>query len=244
MAWIAGGGFPEALARRSAKRRHKWFESYLATVIQRDIRDLSAIQGFADLPRLLRLLAARETGLLSYSELARDAAVAQTTLKRYVALLRGIFLVQMVPAWSTNLTKRAVKSPKVLLVDTGLTLHLLGRDRVEPNAPRAGALLEAFVAHELQKLCDWDEASVELFHFRTHTGREIDWVLERADGSVVGIEVKLAGHVRASDLKGLFALREAAGDRFRRGIVMYSGSEPVSFGDRVQAVPIGNLWDG
>jgi predicted AAA+ superfamily ATPase len=109
---MVAGGFPEAVAR-AGPRRQRWFDAYLDTMLQREVRDIANIAGLVELPRLMRLLAARSTGLLNYSGLARDLGIPQTTLKRYVALLETAFLLQAVPAWFRNLGKRLVKSPKI-----------------------------------------------------------------------------------------------------------------------------------
>ena len=138
--------------------------------MQRDIRDLANIEGLTAMPRLLSLLAARATGLLNFAELSRTSALPQSTLKRYLSLFETTFLVQLLPAWSSNRGKRLVKAPKLLLNDTGLLAHLLGINAELPE--QAGPLLENFVAMELRKQSAWARTRIQLFHFRTHTGRE------------------------------------------------------------------------
>ena len=105
-----------------------------------------------------------------------------------------------------------------------------------------GPLLETFVASELAKQLGWSRTRVELFHFRTHGGREVDIVLEADDGRLVGVEVKAAATVGAADLKGLTALREVAGKRFHRGVVLYTGREALPFGPGLWALPVSALW--
>jgi len=122
------GGFPEVVSRKDARRRNAWFGSYITTILQRDVRDLANIEHLTLLPRLLSLLATRSSCLLNYSELSRSLALPQSTLKRYMALLETTFLVQLLPPWSANLGKRLVKSPKIMLCDTGLMAYLLGMD--------------------------------------------------------------------------------------------------------------------
>ena len=117
---VVTGGFPEVLGRPQPRRRAAWFGSYLASLLQRDVRELANIEGVRELPRLLGLLAARTGGLMNVSEVARSAAIADTTLRRYLALLEAVFILQPLPAWSSNLGKRLVKAPKVHLLDTGL----------------------------------------------------------------------------------------------------------------------------
>lgn len=241
---ILRGGYPEAVAMASAERRAAWFEAYLTTLLSRDVRDLARIEGLAELPRLVTLIAARPMALLNYADLVRGAGLAQTTLKRYFALLLAVFLVRTVPPWHGNLGKRLVKAPKVMLADSGLAAHLMGVDPARLRADRTllGGLLESFVTMELVKQSGWSEVAPSLYHFRSHGGEEVDLVLERRSGPLVGIEVKSAATVTAADLKGLRALEQAAGRRFHRGLVLYTGSEVVPFGPRLFAVPVEALW--
>jgi len=126
---LIAGGFPEPLARSSHRRRTGWFDSYVSTIHDRDIRSLSHIQDLTAVPGLLKLLASRIATLHNQSELSRSSGIPNSTLTRYLALLKTTFLVQALPAWSTNLGKRLVKSPKLMMVDTGLACALMGIDK-------------------------------------------------------------------------------------------------------------------
>ena len=241
---IVRGGYPEPLQRDSAARRSDWFASYLSTILLRDVRDLSGVEGVTELPRLLALLASRTAGLLNFADLSRGLAMPQTTLKRYFALLEATFLILNVPAWSSNRGLRLTKSPKIFLADTGLACHLIDADRrrlAGAGAPRGG-LVENFVALELAKLSTWSRTRPALFHYRTANGSEVDLVLEDRAGQLVGVEVKAGSSVSGSDFAGLHNLAEAAGDKFVRGVVMYGGDQLVSFGPSMHAVPIHWLW--
>ena len=241
---VLQGGYPEALTRSASKRRRAWFDAYVTTILQRDVRDLANIEGLAALPRLLMLLASRAAALLNYSEISRSSGLPNSTLRRYMTLLEATFLVQTVPAWSRNRSKRMVKSPKLLLADTGLASQLLGLGETvsETDRTRFGPLLENFVAMELRKQITWSERQPALYHFRLQTGQEVDLVLEDRAGRLVGVEVKAATSVGQRDFKGLRALAEAEPETFQRGVVLYAGEERVSFGGPMQAVPIRALW--
>ncbi len=197
-----------------------------------------------ELPRLLTLLAARAGSPVNLADIARDLSIPQTTLKRYFALLEMTFIVQALPAWSSNLGKRLVKSPKLCLADTGLLAHLLGfsKDRLGNDPKQSGPLMENFVAAELRKQASWSKTKPELFHFRTQAGREVDVVLEDRSGRIVGIEVKAGATLGTNDIKGMKALAEIAGKRFHRGIVLYGGQDTIPFGSRIHAMPINTLW--
>ena len=241
---IATGGYPEVRTRTDAARRQAWFGSYLTTILERDVRDLANVAGLRDLPRLLRLAASRAMGLLNFADLSRDAAMPQTTLQRYWALFEATFLVRSLPPWHANLGLRLVKTPKVLLGDTGLLCHLLGLDaaRLQGDDLMTGAALECFVAGELTKQIAWSTTRPGLFHYRTHTHQEVDFVLEDARGRLVGIEVKKTASPASSDFKGLRHFSEQTGKKFLRGILLYTGSTSVAFGPNLHAVPVSALW--
>lgn len=242
---IVGGGYPEAVARKVAERRANWFGSYITTILQRDVRDIAHIEGLVDMPRLLSLLAARSSGLMNISEVSRASTLSHTTLRRYLALLELTYLLRLLPAWSTNLSKRLVKSPKVHLVDSGLAAHLALHDRgaLSRNDPLFGALLESFVVAELSKQASWSQVRPALYHFRTAAGREVDVVLEGSGGRVVGIEIKASASVSQSDFAGLRALAEEAAGKFVRGVLLYGGDTVLPFGEGLVAAPVSMLWE-
>lgn len=242
---LLSGGYPEALSRSSERRREAWFDSYLTTIVQRDVRDLSQIDGLTELPKLLQLLAARSGGLLNIAELSRTSGIPQTTLRRYLTLLETLFLIRLVPAWSSNLGKRLQKSPKLFLSDHGVMAHLqgLGKPGVEAGLGLPGDLVEAFVHAELAKHQTWAEQRTSLMHYRTTTGMEVDFVLENRRGELLGIEVKAATTVTPKDFNGLRHLRETTPKQFKRGILLYTGEQVVRFDKHLIAVPIAMLWN-
>ena len=241
---MAVGGYPEVLSRSSANRGAAWFDSYITTLVERDVRDMSNIQDISGLIRLLRLLGVRSGTLYNQAELSRSTGLTTSTLGRYIPLLEALFLIWYLPEWSSNLGKRLVKSPKVHVCDSGLACHLCGADteRLAGDSILAGRLLESFVAGELLKQTSWTEHPVSLYHYRAQNGEEVDVVLEDRAGRVAGVEVKLAASVTRHDTKGLASLRDALGDHFVRGVVVYTGQEVIPMGDRIFAVPVGMLF--
>ncbi len=237
------GGYPEVL-RLTPDGRDRWFESYIAAITLRDVRDLADVRGITQLPQLLRLLAARASTILNAAELSRSSGVPQSTLGRYLALLEATYIVRLVPAWAGSLSTRLTKHPKIALCDSGLVAHLQGIDlaRLTRDEHLAGPLLENFAFMELTKLASWSRARPNLYHFRSVARDEVDIVLERRDGSVVGVEVKAAASVSSSDFSGLRALAESLKRKFVRGVVIHSGARVVPFAENLHAVPFAALW--
>lgn len=241
---VLAGAYPEVIKRPAGKRRDAWFAAYITALLQRDVRDLANIEGLTDMPRLLSLLAARVGSLLNMSELSRSSGIPNSTLKRYLSLLQATFLLQPLPAWSSNLGKRLIKSPKIHLIDSGLTAHLAGvtRQSLDRDPVLFGHLFENFVVNELRKQTGWSDTRVNLHHYRTTTGREADILLEDAAGRLVGLEVKASATVVRKDFCGFDALSENTRRQFVRGIVLYTGEESVAFGENYMALPVSAMW--
>ena len=241
---LLAGGYPEALSRSTARRRTAWFDSYLQAIMQRDVRELASVEQLTQIPNLLQLLATRSANLLNFAELSRSSGLPQTTLKRYFSLLETLFLVHRLPSWERNLGKRLVKAPKVFLPDSGLLAHLAGlsQERLMSAAGLPGGLVETFVLSELLKHLAYTEKQLTLWHYRTQSNIEVDFVLENRLGKLTGIEVKASSNISAKDFKGLRHLQETEPQAFQRGIVLYSGREVVPFDVNLFAVPISMWW--
>jgi len=241
---ILTGGYPPVTARPSRARRKAWFESYLMTTLQREVRDLANLADLTAVPRLLAVVANRAGGLLNSADLSRSLGLPQTTLKRYFALLELTFLVQLLPPWPGNLSQRVIRTAKVYLNDTGLLAHLLGLtvDRLALDPTLAGGVVENFVLMELHKQCAWSETQPQVYYWRTASGQEVDLVLEDSAGHVVGVEVKVGATLGGGDVRGLQALAGAVGKRWVRGVVLYTGTEVIPFAGNLHGVPLPALW--
>jgi predicted AAA+ superfamily ATPase len=238
------GGYPPVVARNSGARRKAWFQSYLTTILQRDVRDLANVADVTAVPRLLSVVATRAGGLLNFADLSRTLALPQTTLKRYFALLEATFLVQLLRPWSSNLGQRLIQTPKVYLDDTGLLAHLLGltMDRLKVDGTLAGGVLENFVLMELRKQSAWSETQPEFFFWRTASGQEVDIVLEDSAGRLAGVEIKAGATLGGSDVRGLQAMANALGKRWVRGVALYTGAEVIPFASNLHGLPLPLLW--
>jgi predicted AAA+ superfamily ATPase len=237
------GGYPEAILRKPS-RSTEWFRSYLTAIVQRDIRDLAQIDGLTAMPNVLAILASRAACLLNTSDLTRDCAIPNTTLKRYLSMLEMIFIIYRLPAWSVNLGKRLIKAPKIMLCDTGLACHLLDADihRLNADGLLKGRLLENFVANELFKQTTWLKNSIRLFHYRSASGQEIDFILEYQQGRVVALEVKASNTIRSSDFAPMRVLQDSLKSRFLMGVILHDGSQVIPHGQCFYSAPISCLW--
>ena len=234
--------YPE-IALNQEIDRSIWFEGYLTTLLQRDVRELMQIEKIAQLPNLLLGVASRIASLFNRAEVARLLGMNDMTFARYFQLVENIFLIKTVPAWHANLGKRLVRSPKVYFADTQLLCHLLKQSFVElmqsdPNL--YGKVLENLVASELMKQLSFNNIG-KLYHFRTQDKKEVDFIIEFDDGKVAAIEVKAKEKVVSQDFSVIKMLQEKLGDKFCYGVVLYQGDDFVPFGERLAAVPVAVL---
>ena len=237
--WIHRATFPE-IARSRQPDYEGWYQDYITTILHRDVRNLAEIDKLSALPKLLKALALRAGSLLNDSALARDVGLNTMTYRRYRILLQNVFLTTTIAPWFRNIGKRLVKSPKLFFYDTGLLAHLFGVNPQQlrtSQSPLYGHLVENFVASELMKQLTLFPQLV-LHHYRTESGHEVDFVIEKPIGKVVGIEVKARSYVTAADFSGLESLKEVAGKDFQEGIVLYTGKHVLPFGSHMTAVPI------
>lgn len=242
---ICAGSYPEPLSR-AERRRNAWFDNYVQRIMTRDVQDVSRLAHLDRLPDLLRLLAANTSGELVKARVGNGAGIPETSLPGYLDLLETLYLIHVLPAWGDNLTKRVTGRPKVSLLDTGLAARL---NHVTPAAmapgavsDAAGGLFESFVAGELRRQLVWAETPARLFHFRDRDGLEVDIVVESDGRQVAGVEMKAAGSASQGDFKGLTFLRDRLGSRFAMGVVLYTGTQALPFGDRLWALPYSSLW--
>ena len=241
---VVRGGFPEAIAR-VGKRRARFFKSYVADLVNRDVIQLSEIERGPQMHALTRLVAARSGQLLVPGALGGELGVPRDTTNRYLRLLEEVFLIKRLPAWSRNLSTRAVSTSKVVMVDSGIAANLCGMDTAALGevGGMLGPLLEGFVVSELARQTTWSEQDVELFHYRTKDNAEVDVILENSRRQVVAIEVKAASTVRSEDFRGLRHVADRLGDDLIVGLVLYTGTETLPFGPQLRAMPISALWE-
>jgi uncharacterized protein len=242
---VVRGGLPEAVARSDPRRRGRFHDAYVQSLIDREVRQLVEIERAPQLSMLIRLLAARSSLLVPAGSLESELAISRPTVARYLRLLEAVYLIKRVPGWSRNLGTRVTGTPKLIFVDSGIAARMLALDAHTLRRPGApfGPLLEGFVISELARQLTWSGELAELYHYRDHDKVEVDAVLENRQGQVVGVEVKAASTVRSEDFNGLRRLAAKLGDDFLVGIVLYTGATTLPFGPKLRAMPVSALWE-
>lgn len=237
---VLAGGYPEMRQRATQARRQAWARAYMTTLVERDIRDIAQIEQIARMPQLLSILATLSGQLLNLNQIGGQIGLNAKTVEKYIAILENIFLVRRLPAWSRNELSRLVKTPKLHFLDAGLQAALtrLTTDLVFTERSRFGATLETWVFGELLKTLSARADPWFVAHYRDKDQVEVDFVLESPLREIIGIEVKAAASVSSADFKGLRRLRAVCGDAFVTGIVLYDGTQALSFGDSCWAVPL------
>ena len=232
------GGYPTPALMESDQAREQWFSSYRQTYLERDLLNIKAIENLPDFNRLLSLAALRTGRLLNLSDLSRETGLPFTTLRRYMNLLEVTYQISLVQPYFTHLGKRLVKTPKLYFNDTGMAAHLMGVNewKTLENQGHAGPMVETWVACELLKLMPVLDHRFRLYFWRTQTGQEVDFLIERA-GKVVAIEVKWGHRIDESDVKHLSRLTEDLKERLLFSVILYSGIESVPLGPKTVAMP-------
>lgn len=245
---LIAGGFPMALARSTPPARYRWFDEYVALTLERDVRELSRIRQGQLLAGLLARLAGQTAQILNVDSAARDVGLDPTTTDSYIRLLEAVFLIYRLPAWGKTLGSRAGATPKLHVLDSGIAARLLRltADKLARRDPAVltelGHLLETFAVGELLKQASWTDGIAGVGHWRTHDHDEVDLVVERDDGAIVGFEVKAASRVPGDNFRPLRKLRSLAGDSFFAGVALYTGQRSYNFEDRLHVLPIDRIW--
>ncbi len=231
------GMMPTLLRFSSESSYSKWWGGYVATYLERDLRQISQIDSLVDFRHLMELLALRTGQLLNQSDLARDAGLSQPTTHRYLNLLETTHLFDRLPAFTSNRTTRLLKSPKAFWVDSGLASYLSGYYQVEGlrEARELGNLFEAFIYHHIRVLAGLLSPAARIYHWRTVPGHEVDFVLEYGR-KILAFEVKLTKKPSYHDANGL---RKFLGDHPQSvgGIILHGGSDIRRLGENIMAFP-------
>ena len=245
---VMRGGMPLALVASSTDARDRWLQGHIRQSLERDAGEVRRIHRKADLRHILTRIVGQTAGLLNISKVAQGLDASRATATAYVELLESLFLIDSLPAWGTTVSSRSVAAPKVHVVDSGVGAHVLRLSgaklrRLEPaSLTDFGHLLESFVVQEVIRQTTWMSSLVTAGHWRTRDGDEVDLVLERHDGAVVGIEVKAGDKIDGQQLSGLRKLRDRLGASFIAGIAFHLGQVGYAAEDRIHSLPVDRLW--
>jgi len=238
-------GFPHAALHLSLQSRRRWLNSYVHKIVTRNDGLTDDRYDTQKLTRFFKAYALGSATTMSDTTLYESAAIDRQTAERYLALLSRIYVVDEIPAWSSNRLKRLTLAPKRLLVDAALIAATSGltADSVIRDSQFLGRMIETLVLTQLRAQAEAAEHNASLHHLRTKGGRqEIDAVVEVDGASIVALEVKSTGSPRSDDTKHLAWLRDQENDRFLAGVLLHTGPSAFRVGDRIWALPISCLW--
>lgn len=240
------GGFPEvAYSERTDRARSIWLASYLDDLVTRDAATLDTAKDPVKLRRYLNVLALNNAGMPSDTSLYRTAGVNAKTAAGYDQLLRNLYILDIVPAWTSNRLKRLVKQGKRYIVDSGLAAVAAGLDAatILSDPDLVGRCFDAFATSQLRPEIAMAQPRQVLHHFRLEAGRrEVDLVAEVEAARIVALEFKAGSVPDQSDAKHLFWLRDELGRDFAAGAVIHTGPGIYELGHRVYAVPLCAVW--
>jgi len=207
---IYTGGWPE-LHATGGRDPKKYLDDYINSYIEKDIVLAAGIHKSREFLKCLRLLAGRTGEILDLAGLGTDAGVDAKTIKEWVSVLERMHVLALVMPFSSNLSSRLIKSPKVYFLDTGIACRLQGWTSPEPilTSPQQGHLFENLVFAELYKLIINHQLGWQLFHWRSRDGEEIDFVIQRNPGDYMFLEAKTSppesgAHAKYPEFKKVF----------------------------------------
>jgi uncharacterized protein len=238
-------GFPEATALADAGDRRIWLDSYIAQLVTRDVARLGGGRDAVRIRRYLEAWALSSAGIVDDTTIYGAAGLDRRTHLAYEHLLRNIFVVDQVPAFTSNRLKRLALAPKRYMADVGLLAASarINRDDILGDGGLLGRIIDTYVFTELRSQLSADPDPSTLSHLRSAGGRqEVDLLVEFDGGRLFGIEIKASAAPSPDDARHLYWLREQLGDKFVGGVVFHTGPEIIRFADDIVALPICALW--
>ena len=236
--YLITGGYPELYAKPEIDF-HFWCSSYLATYLERDVRNILNVGSLRDFDRFLRAVAMRTSQILSYSDLARDVGISPNTAKKWISVLEASGQIVLLEPYYRNLGKRLVKSPKLYMCDTGLALFLMGFENFEAviNHPIIGAIWETHVVMQVIKHFQALGKNKPLWFWRTIHGAEVDLLIEQG-GRFIAVEAKFSENPDVKALKGINALKKLYGDgSVTSGFIASRTENSYPISEKVHAIP-------
>jgi len=242
--WIIQGFYPGL--HENKLKPSRFFRSYVATYLERDLRDMIQLKDLTQFDRFLRLLAGRVGQLVNYSALANDVGVSSTTIKNWISILKASYILFELPPWFVNIRKRLTKSSKLYFIDVGLAAWLLGLEtpaQVQRD-PLRGSLYENLLIIETAKIIRNRGAQPQLYFYRDNKGNEVDLLISSADRMLTAIEIKSAATFHPEFLNGLHAFRRALPDKISlSGRTWFNGEGKSSYDNVTVSNPLLHGFD-
>jgi uncharacterized protein len=233
--WLRGG-FPLAFLAANERDSFSWLESYIRTYLERDIPQLGIQIAAPQLRRFWMMLTHNHSQILNISELARSFGVSETTIRRYLDVLAGTFMIRLLPPWHENISKRQVKRPKVLIRDSGILHRLLGISSFDDLqiSPKLGASWEGFAIEQVIKAVGATQE--EAYFWAVHEQAELDLLVIK-NGKRLGFEVKYI------DAPRLTPSMQAARDILKLDsmTVVYPGERKYDLSEHISVQPLRSL---
>ena len=241
--------FPEIALNKDIDRS-AWFDGYFDTILDRDAVEFAKIRKPELIYQLLASLGVRVGSLLNNDNVMNETGLNQGTYEKYKSFCNAVFLTFEIQPWAkqNKLNKRFVKSKKLYFTDTNFLCFLMRRELqdVYKNDPSImGHLFENFIATEIMKAISALPGKYHVSHFNPvrGDGKETDFVIEKDNGETIAVEVKLDSTLHDNDFKNIELCRNTIGNKFKKGIVLYTGEDLVPYGDKLWAVPVNFLWE-
>ncbi len=214
-----------------------WWEGYVKTYVERDVRELLHVESLLDFKKVLDSLAIRTGNIMNQTEVARDAGVSQPTTYRYIKLLEISNIINRTPSYYQNRSKRITKSPKLYFVDPGLSVYLSGYYEKESlsKAREAGNFFETMVYMHLRVASELLVPKAKIFYWRTTTGKEVDFVIEHGR-NLLAFEAKLTRQPSFHDIQNLLLFLEDHPQAIR-GILLHAGNSIKWMHSKIIALP-------
>ncbi len=228
---IIQGGYPEIQKISAIRGRGLWFDSYISTYVERDIRDVGELRDISAFIRFFNIIAPRSCGLINKSDLANDTAISEATINNYLSMLEMIYQISLLKAYNSNISKRFIKSQKLFMNDSGILCHLLGITNAKEllSSTKKGDICETFIYSELLKHISYSLTLPKIYHYRTNDKKEIDFILEKGD-KIIAIEVKSSQSITLNTFKHIIDFQNKSSSEVL-GIVFYNGKTILPFGD-------------
>jgi predicted AAA+ superfamily ATPase len=242
------GGFPLSVSSANSEARSRWFDNYIEHSINNDIKGIAKIRQLGEMEMLINRLAKTNGSVLNVSRIAEDVGINKNTALSYILLLEKIFMIKRLPVNKAVTNSRVIKTPKVHFVDTGIASSLLGLSEEDITSTKpevlanTGHIYETFAVNEVIKLANTIHSVKRVGYWRTRDNIEIDLILELRDGSVIAIEIKSSDVLRDKDFAPIRHYQQLAGDRFKCGIILYSGIGATEHSNKMITLPLDCLW--